>query len=182
MKTDGYVIKGVKRVFLDEMEVKVSDQIPGTKLGSVIALCVLNELGIFFFKNINSFNMFFYLKHKEIKKKDEDIKKIKENDESIIKKDEEIETKQEEIKKLKEKMEKKKVPLQQKPPPQQQKQFSYEGFSHFLLFIYLFIFFLLYKEIDVPEDFEIDNGMLGLIRGVYLSIVKFLDSPILRKV
>jgi hypothetical protein len=24
--------------------------------------------------------------------------------------------------------------------------------------------------------------MLGLIRGVYLSIVKFLDSPILRKV
>jgi hypothetical protein len=38
------------------------------------------------------------------------------------------------------------------------------------------------KEITVSEDFEIGNGVLGLERDVYLSIVKFLDSSILRKV
>jgi hypothetical protein len=32
------------------------------------------------------------------------------------------------------------------------------------------------------EDFEIENGVLGLERDMYLSIVKFLDSSILRKV
>jgi hypothetical protein len=32
------------------------------------------------------------------------------------------------------------------------------------------------------EEFEIGNGVLGLERDVYLSIVKFLDSSILRKV
>jgi hypothetical protein len=39
-----------------------------------------------------------------------------------------------------------------------------------------------FKEIIVSEDFEIENGMLGLNRDVYLSIVKFLDSPFVRKV
>jgi hypothetical protein len=39
-----------------------------------------------------------------------------------------------------------------------------------------------FKEIIVFTDFEIDNGVLGLNRDVYLSIVKFLDSPIVRKV
>jgi hypothetical protein len=39
-----------------------------------------------------------------------------------------------------------------------------------------------YKEIFVFKDFEIENGMLGLERDIYLSIVKFLDSSILRKV
>jgi hypothetical protein len=34
----------------------------------------------------------------------------------------------------------------------------------------------------VGEGFEIENGMLGLKRDTYLSIVKFLDSSILRKV
>jgi hypothetical protein len=34
----------------------------------------------------------------------------------------------------------------------------------------------------VGEDFEIEKGMLGLERDIYLSIVKFLDSSILRKV
>jgi hypothetical protein len=38
------------------------------------------------------------------------------------------------------------------------------------------------KEIIVVANFEIENGVLGLKRDVYLSIVKFLDSPILRKV
>jgi hypothetical protein len=39
-----------------------------------------------------------------------------------------------------------------------------------------------FKEIIVFKDFEFENGMLGLDRDVFLSIVKFLDSSILRKV
>jgi hypothetical protein len=40
----------------------------------------------------------------------------------------------------------------------------------------------LFNEMVFGEDYEIDNGVLGLKRDVYLSIVKFLDSSILRKV
>jgi hypothetical protein len=39
-----------------------------------------------------------------------------------------------------------------------------------------------FKEIFVSKDFEFENGVLSLDRDVYLSIVKFLDSSILRKV
>jgi hypothetical protein len=39
-----------------------------------------------------------------------------------------------------------------------------------------------FKEIVIFTDFLVGNGMLGLERDVYLSIVKFLDSLILRKV
>jgi hypothetical protein len=39
-----------------------------------------------------------------------------------------------------------------------------------------------FEEIIVFKDFEIENGVLGLDRDCYLSIVKFLDSSILRKV
>jgi hypothetical protein len=39
-----------------------------------------------------------------------------------------------------------------------------------------------FQEIIVSENFEIKNGVLGLDRDVYLSIVKFLDSSIVRKV
>jgi hypothetical protein len=39
-----------------------------------------------------------------------------------------------------------------------------------------------FEEIIVSKHFEIENGVLGLDRDVYLSIVKFLDSSILRKV
>jgi hypothetical protein len=39
-----------------------------------------------------------------------------------------------------------------------------------------------FKEIIVVEDFEVENGVLGLDRDAYLSIVKFLDSSIVRKV
>jgi hypothetical protein len=39
-----------------------------------------------------------------------------------------------------------------------------------------------FKEIIVFTYFEIENGVLGLERDVYLSIVRFLDSSILRKV
>jgi hypothetical protein len=38
------------------------------------------------------------------------------------------------------------------------------------------------EEIIVSMDFEIENGLFGLNRDVYLSVVKFLDSSILRKV
>jgi hypothetical protein len=37
-----------------------------------------------------------------------------------------------------------------------------------------------FKEIFVFGNFEIESGLLGLERDIYLSIVKFLDS--LRKV
>jgi hypothetical protein len=39
-----------------------------------------------------------------------------------------------------------------------------------------------FREIIVFKDFEVENGMLGLEWDVYLNIVKFLDSLILRKV
>jgi hypothetical protein len=39
-----------------------------------------------------------------------------------------------------------------------------------------------FKEIIVVENFEIKNGVLGLDRDAYLSIVKFLDSSVVRKV
>jgi hypothetical protein len=39
-----------------------------------------------------------------------------------------------------------------------------------------------FKEIVVSKVFKIENGVLGLDRDCYLSIVKFLDSPIVRKV
>jgi hypothetical protein len=39
-----------------------------------------------------------------------------------------------------------------------------------------------FKEIIVTGNFGVENGILGLERDVYLSIVKFLDSSILRKV
>jgi hypothetical protein len=39
-----------------------------------------------------------------------------------------------------------------------------------------------FKEIIVTGDFRVENGILGLERDIYLSIVKFLDSSILRKV
>jgi hypothetical protein len=38
------------------------------------------------------------------------------------------------------------------------------------------------KEIIVSKNFKVENGMLGLDRDAYLSVVKFLDSSILRNV
>jgi hypothetical protein len=35
-----------------------------------------------------------------------------------------------------------------------------------------------FKEIIVTGDFRVENGILGLDRDCYLSIVKFLDSSI----
>jgi hypothetical protein len=39
-----------------------------------------------------------------------------------------------------------------------------------------------FKEIIVFKDFEVENGVLGLERDIYLSVVKLLDLSILRKV
>jgi hypothetical protein len=39
-----------------------------------------------------------------------------------------------------------------------------------------------FKEINVFEDFEIKGGLLRLDRDVYLSIIRFLKSSILRRV
>jgi hypothetical protein len=39
-----------------------------------------------------------------------------------------------------------------------------------------------FEEIIVFKNFEVENGVFGLDRDCYLSIVKFLDSSILRKV
>jgi hypothetical protein len=39
-----------------------------------------------------------------------------------------------------------------------------------------------FPKITVSKDFEVKNGVLGLDRDAYLSIVKFLDSSIVRKV
>jgi hypothetical protein len=40
----------------------------------------------------------------------------------------------------------------------------------------------MFQEIFVVQDFEIENGVLGLDRDCYLNIVKFLESSILREV
>jgi hypothetical protein len=39
-----------------------------------------------------------------------------------------------------------------------------------------------FKKNVVFKSFEIENGILGLERDVYLSVVKFLDSSLLREV
>jgi hypothetical protein len=39
-----------------------------------------------------------------------------------------------------------------------------------------------FKEIIVSEDFEVKNGVLGLYRYIYLNIIQFLDSSVVRKV
>jgi hypothetical protein len=39
-----------------------------------------------------------------------------------------------------------------------------------------------FPRIVVSKEYEVENGLLGLDRDVYLSIVKCTDSPILRKV
>jgi hypothetical protein len=39
-----------------------------------------------------------------------------------------------------------------------------------------------FKKIVVLKRFEVKNGVLGLDRDIYLSIVKFLNSSTVRKV
>jgi hypothetical protein len=39
-----------------------------------------------------------------------------------------------------------------------------------------------FKEMIVVKDFEVKNGVLGLDRDIYLSLVKYLYSSIVRKV
>jgi DNA repair exonuclease SbcCD ATPase subunit len=90
----------------------------------------------------------------EIKRKDEEIKRIiKEKDEEIKRKDEEIKRKDEEINENNSKLKKEIYRV------------SKTAWDDY-----------------VGEDFEIENGVLGLERDVYLSMVKFLNSHTLRKV
>jgi ATP-dependent helicase YprA (DUF1998 family) len=101
-------------------------------------------------------------KDKEIKRKDEEIKRIMEEkkikDEEIKRKDEEMKRKDEEIKRIIEE----KNEIKKKHEIYKISKTTYPDF--------------------IGESFEIENGVLGLERDVYLSIVKFLDSSILRKV
>jgi hypothetical protein len=46
----------------------------------------------------------------------------------------------------------------------------------------LIILLIWFLEIFAVEGFEVENGVLGLDRDAYLSLVKFLDSSIVRKV
>jgi hypothetical protein len=39
-----------------------------------------------------------------------------------------------------------------------------------------------FKEIVVVKDFEAENGVVGLERDIYLSIIKFLNFSLVRKV
>jgi hypothetical protein len=39
-----------------------------------------------------------------------------------------------------------------------------------------------FKEIIVSKDFEVENGVLGLERDTFLSIVRFINSSVLREV
>jgi hypothetical protein len=39
-----------------------------------------------------------------------------------------------------------------------------------------------FKEIIVVQDFDIENGLLGLHQYIYLNIIEFLDSSLVRKV
>jgi hypothetical protein len=41
---------------------------------------------------------------------------------------------------------------------------------------------LKFPKIIVSKNFEVKNGLLGLDRDVYLIVVKFLDSSIIRQV
>jgi septal ring factor EnvC (AmiA/AmiB activator) len=101
-------------------------------------------------------------KDEETKRKDEEIKKIKEEkNKEIGRKDEEINDLKNDLKKMREENCKLKQDLM-----------DVDGNLKSCKS----------KEIIVIKDFEIKNGMLGLERDVYLSIIKFLDSSILSKV
>jgi hypothetical protein len=46
---DCYIIKGVRKILVNGIEIKESNQIPNANLDSITAVCVLDELGVFFF-------------------------------------------------------------------------------------------------------------------------------------
>jgi hypothetical protein len=52
MKVDDcYIIKGVRKILVNGIEIKESNDIPSANLDSIIAVCVLDELGVrFLFK------------------------------------------------------------------------------------------------------------------------------------
>jgi uncharacterized protein (DUF3084 family) len=115
-------------------------------------------------------------KDEEIKRKDEEIRRIikenKEKDEEIKRKDEKIKRKDEEIKRkdeeVKRKDEKIKSFMKEKNELKRRDKIYKINKAAWPDF--------------VGEGFEIENGVLGLDRDCYLSIIKFLHSSILRKV
>jgi hypothetical protein len=44
---DCYIIKGVRKILVDAIEVKESSEIPSVNLDSITAVCVLDEFGVF---------------------------------------------------------------------------------------------------------------------------------------
>jgi hypothetical protein len=48
---DCYIIKGVRKILVNGIEVKESNEFASTNLDSITAVCVLDELGVFFFLN-----------------------------------------------------------------------------------------------------------------------------------
>jgi hypothetical protein len=50
-RVDYYIVKGVKKILFNEIQVNVSDKITCANLGSIIAVCDLKEFGVFFFLN-----------------------------------------------------------------------------------------------------------------------------------
>jgi seryl-tRNA synthetase len=100
-------------------------------------------------------------RNEEIKRKDEEIKTIKDE---VKRKDEEIKRKEEVINEKNSEL-KKHLAESDKKLKKERYRISKIAWPDF-----------------VGEGFEIENGVLGLERNVYLSIVKFLDSSILRKV
>jgi hypothetical protein len=45
---DCYIIKGVRKILVNGIEIKESNQIPNANLDSITAVCVLDELGVIF--------------------------------------------------------------------------------------------------------------------------------------
>jgi predicted nuclease with TOPRIM domain len=111
----------------------------------------------------------FILADVKYEEKSEEIKRImKEKDEEIKKKNEEIKKKDEEINNLENDLKE----MREENCKLKENFMEIDGNMNSCGF----------KEIIVFKDFSVENGVLGLERDVYLSIVKFLDSTILRKV
>jgi predicted RNase H-like nuclease (RuvC/YqgF family) len=103
-------------------------------------------------------------KDEEMKRKDKEMKRvIEEKDEEIKRKDEEIKRKEEEINKKNSEL--KKYLERDENLKKEIYKISKTAWPDF-----------------VGEGFEFESGVLGLNRDCYLSIVKILDSSILRKV
>jgi tmRNA-binding protein len=163
---DCYIIKGVRKLLVNGREIRESNEIPRVNLDSITAVCVLDELGMrFLFKWV----VLSLLLCRE---------RTKDGRRRTI-------------------MDRRRTRHRRKTMGRRRRRNSRDGNRTIRntriigdkrtircgIFLFIFFFFkFLCKEIIIPEGFEIENGILGLNRGVYLSLVRFLDSLILRKV